>query len=202
MGNELTCKVRLGKQESTGKALLETSEILFRGDFRLKIAFREMKSVKAVDGELLIEFPSGTAAFVLGAQAEKWAHKILHPKTVIEKLGVKAGQTVLAVDISDRDFLKQLKGHASNLATGKPLNDCDVIFFRAEGASELAKIRKLMPFLKKAGALWIVYPKGLKVITEGHVLAAGRKAGMKDIKVVGFSDTHTALKFVLPLSKR
>ena len=38
MGNEVTCTVRFGKQESTGKALLETSEILFRGDFRLVIA--------------------------------------------------------------------------------------------------------------------------------------------------------------------
>jgi hypothetical protein len=33
-------------------------------------------------------------------------------------------------------------------------------------------------------------------------LAAGRKCGLKDVKVVGFSSTHTALKFVIPLSKR
>ena len=39
MGNEARCKVRFGKQESEGKALLETSEVLFRGDFRLKIPF-------------------------------------------------------------------------------------------------------------------------------------------------------------------
>jgi len=34
------------------------------------------------------------------------------------------------------------------------------------------------------------------------VLSAGRKAGLKDVKVVGFSATNTALKFVIPLSKR
>ncbi len=66
MGNELKCTVRFGKQESTGKALLETSELLFRGDFRLKIVFREIKSIKAVGGELLLEFPAGKAAFALG----------------------------------------------------------------------------------------------------------------------------------------
>jgi hypothetical protein len=202
MGNEVTCKVRFGRQESTGKTLLETNEILFRGHFRLKIPFREMKSVQAVDGELLVDFPGGKAAFVLGAQAEKWAHKILHPKTVLEKLGVKDGQTVSAVGIADASFLQQLKERAGQLATEKPLKNCDVIFFGAETASELAKIKKLMAFLKKDGALWIVYPKGQKIITEGHVLAAGRKAGLKDIKVVGFSETHTALKFVLPLAKR
>lgn len=51
-------------------------------------------------------------------------------------------------------------------------------------------------------ALWMVYLKGQKAITEGDVLAAGRKAGWKDVKVVGFSETHTALKFVLPLATR
>ena len=33
-------------------------------------------------------------------------------------------------------------------------------------------------------------------------LAAGRKAGLKDVKVVGFSPTHTALKFVIPVENR
>jgi hypothetical protein len=40
------------------------------------------------------------------------------------------------------------------------------------------------------------------LITENDALAAGRKAGLKDVKVVGFSPTHTALKFVIPLSAR
>jgi hypothetical protein len=201
MGNEATCKVRFDNEESTGKALLETSEVIFRGDFRLKIAFREMKSVRAADGELLIEFHAGKAAFLLGPQAEKWAQKILHPKTPFEKVGVKPGQKVSAVGIADAGFLKRLKERAGRLTTGKPLKDCDVLFFGAESASELAKIKKLLPLLKKDGALWIVYPKGQKVITEGDVISAGRKAGLKDIKVVGFSETHTALKFVLPLAK-
>jgi len=55
---------------------------------------------------------------------------------------------------------------------------------------------------KGAAALWIVYPKGPKDITENDVLAAGRKAGLKDVKVAGFSPTHTALKFVIPAARR
>ena len=202
MGNEIACNARFGKQESIGKALLETNEIIFRGDFRLKIAFSEIKSAKAVNGELRVEFPGGKAAFVLGTQAEKWAHKLLHPKTPFEKVGVKEGQIVSVVGPSDTSFLKQLKERAHRLATGKPLKESDLLFFGAEKASELEKMKKLMAFIKKDGALWIVYPKGQKIITEGDVLAAGRKAGLKDIKVVGFSETHTALKFVLPLAKR
>ena len=56
--------------------------------------------------------------------------------------------------------------------------------------------------MKGAAALWIVYPKGQKQITENDVLGAGRKIGLKDVKVVGFSSTRTALKFVIPLAER
>jgi hypothetical protein len=67
---------------------------------------------------------------------------------------------------------------------------------------ELAQVPKLAKSVKGPGALWIVYPKGRKEITEVDVITAGRKAGLKDVKVVGFSSTHTALKFVVPLRNR
>ena len=34
MGQEIKCRVEFGKEKSEGKALLETSEVLFRGGFR------------------------------------------------------------------------------------------------------------------------------------------------------------------------
>jgi hypothetical protein len=33
------------------------------------------------------------------------------------------------------------------------------------------------------------------------VIEAGRAAGLKDVRVVGFSETHTGLKFVPPRVK-
>ena len=94
MGAEVVCKVRFGKQEAEGKALLETSEILFRGAFRLRIPFSLIKSAKAADGELRLQTAEGLAVFHLGPAAEKWRDKILHPKSRIEKLGVKPGAKV------------------------------------------------------------------------------------------------------------
>jgi hypothetical protein len=61
---------------------------------------------------------------------------------------------------------------------------------------------KIAKKVEGAAGLWIVYRKGKKEITENDVLSAGRKAGLKDVKVVGFSSTHTALKFVIPVEKR
>lgn len=202
MGNELKCKARFGKEESEGKALLETSELLFRGEFRLKIPFAEMKSVKAADGELHIAFNGGKASFALGAQAEKWAHKILHPKSRMEKLGIKPDAKVSVIGELDESFRKELQEVALPMTNGKVAADSECVFFCAKSAKDLSQCAKIAKSLKGAMALWIVYPKGQKDITENDVLASGRKAGLKDVKVVGFSPTHTALKFVIPVAHR
>ena len=52
------------------------------------------------------------------------------------------------------------------------------------------------------GVLWVIYPKGVRTITENDVLAAGREAGRKDVKVASFSSTKTALKFIEPRIQR
>jgi hypothetical protein len=202
MGNEMTCKIQFGKQQSEGKALLETSEILFRGDFRLKIPFSTIKSAKAVDGELHLQTAEGLAVFHLGAAAEKWSDKILHPKSRIEKLGVKPGARVSFFGAFDAEFLAEISALTKSATKGKVGTDAEWIFFAAPSKEELGALPKISKSMKSAAALWIVYPKGQKQITENDVIAAGRKAGLKDVKVVGFSPTHTALKFVIPLSRR
>jgi hypothetical protein len=202
MGNEVRCTVRFGKQESEGKALLETSEVLFRGDFRLKIPFSTIKSAKAVDGELRLQTADGLAVFHLGPAAEKWREKILHPKSRIEKIGVKPGAKVSLLGEFETEFLKELGAITKSLTKDKVAADSDCIFFAADSKKDLGAVSKIAKSMQGAAALWIVYPKGQKEITENDVLSAGRKSGLKDVKVVGFSPTHTALKFVIPLSGR
>ncbi len=195
MGNEANCKVQFGKQRSEGTALLETSEILFRGEFRLKIPFSTIKSAKALDGELRLQTAEGLAVFHLGAAAEKWRDKIL-------KLGVKPGAKVSLFGSFALDFFMEIGGLTKSVSKGKVAADSEWIFFAANSEGELGALPKISKSMKGAAALWIVYPKGQKHITENDVLAAGRNAGLKDVKVVGFSLTHTALKFVIPLSER
>jgi hypothetical protein len=202
VGNELKCTVRFGKETSEGKALLETSEVLFRGDFRLKIPFATVKSAKAVHGELHLQTVNGLAVFEIGPAAEKWREKILHPKARIEKIGVKPGTKVSLVGSFDAEFLEELKPLAGSVIKDKIAADSDTIFLAADSLKTLSGVAKIAKSLKGATALWIVYPKGQKSITENDVIAAGRKAGLKDVKVVGFSATHTALKFVIPVDGR
>jgi len=202
MGKEANCTVRFGEKKSVGKALLEPNELIFRGGFRLKILFAEVKSVRAVNGELRVETPNGLAVFELGEQAAKWCDKILHPKSRIAKLGVKAGARVALFGEFDPEFLADLSVFTSDIVKEKLDSAAQWIFLAAETKKELAAAAKLAKRVAPTAGMWIIYPKGQKELTENDVLSAGRKAGLKDVKVVGFSATHTALKFVVPLDKR
>jgi len=202
MGKECECVARFGKQKSKGKALLETNELIFRGDFRLKVLFTSLKSAKAVNGELRLETPDGMAVFELGEQAAKWCDKILHPKSRIEKLGVKSGARVALVGEFAREFVDELRKQTENIATRSLKSKPEWIFLSAEAQRDLAQIAKLAESMPPTAGLWIIYPKGRAELTETDVIAAGRKAGLKDVKVVGFSATHTGLKFVVSLDRR
>jgi hypothetical protein len=207
MGSEVQCAVRFGKQESQGRALLETSEVIFRGDFRLKIPFATVQSAKVVGDDLQVRTSEGLAIFELGAAtAAKWREKILHPKTRIEKIGIKPGTRVSLIGFENQgeEFVKELESAKAVMmpADNTLPKDCDSIFLSIDTQKQLTQIVKIARKMLGAVALWMVYPKGQPHLTETDVLSAGRKAGLKDIKVVGFSPTHTALKFVIPVNKR
>jgi hypothetical protein len=206
MGNETTCTMTASKQKTPGKALLETAELIFRpadGSPRVKIPFAAIKSAKAVDGELRLQIAEETITLDLGSAAAKWCDKIVHPKTRANKLGVKPGVTISLLGSFDPDFQKELQAGRATISTGKIDPAAELIFLAANSAKDLnAGLSSSVKFLKGSTALWIVYPKGKKEITEQDVLLAGRKAGLKDIKVVGFSTSHTALKFVVPIARR
>jgi hypothetical protein len=194
MGQELECRMRLGKRLVAGKAHLETDFLLFRGEERLKVAFKDLKSVTAEAGVLRLEYDGGPAELELGKAAEKWADKILHPPTRAEKLGIKTGTTVALVGEFDEDFVHDLRAGGASLVD----KGAAVLFYAAANSADLKKL----PKVSGDAALWVIYRKGVPAIREVEVIEAGRSAGLKDVKVASVSATHTGLKFVLPLNKR
>lgn len=200
MGLEADCTATFGGQQSKGRAYLETDALIFRGAFRLAIPFTGMSAVRVRDGRLTVQFSGGAATFTLGVGAQKWAEKILHPKSLLDKLGVKPGDKVAVVGIKDVDFLDKLR--ARTAVGGRVTTDHDAIFMQADRRSVLSRLDTLRRALAPAGGLWLVAPKGVQEITEADVLSGGRKAGLVDVKVVRFSPTHTAHKFVIPKKRR
>jgi hypothetical protein len=203
MGAEAACTVRFKARTATGKARLETDVLHFRGgDLRLDVPFKQITKVDARGGTLAVTFPGGTASFDLGAAAAKWVQKILHPPSRLDKLGAKPDWRAAAIGVDDPVFLRELERAIAHLSIGRAVKQCDAIFLGAANAAELARLGKLISSLKPNGALWVIRPKGRPEISEQSVMAAGKAAGLVDVKVVGFSSTHTAEKFVIPVAKR
>ena len=203
MGQIIQGKAQFGNNNSQGEVHLETDSILFRGDFRLKIKFKDITSVKAIDGKLEIFFPEGNAMFHLGEKAEKWADKIKNPKSVIDKLGVKSSSRVAIIGVQDKEFLNDLSKRTKLVIPGEISKDVDFIFYSAENLKDLKEISSLKKSLKRDGAIWVISRKGKEAnIKDIDVMVASKRAGLVDIKVVSFSDTHTALKLVIPKDQR
>jgi hypothetical protein len=202
MGNQAKCVLRVEGKRYGGKALLETNELIFRGaECRVKIAFGEIRSVTAEDGELRVSTNSDLTVFEVGAVAKKWREKILHPKTRIEKLGVKSGMPVAFLGATEEAFARELRKSKAEVLKGSA-DGAALLFLPVQERRHLGNLAKAAKKLKGAAGLWVIYPKGKKEITEVDVISAGRATGLKDVKVVGFSATHTALKFVIPVDKR
>lgn len=213
MGQQIETRALVGARVHQGTAMLETDYLLFRASGapgskaneqapRVKVFFRDIRSLKAGDGWLRIRHAGGMLDLELGPRADEWAEKIRSPRSRIQKLGVADGARVSLVGAVDEEFRAELAALRCEIAKGTPARGAALIFFGAENRAGLARVKTLAARLAPEGALWVVYPKGQKHITENHVLAAGRAAKLTDIKVVGFSPTHTALKFVIPLANR
>jgi len=203
-GQEARCAARIGDRLSEGKALLETDQLIFRGDdgLRWKILFTEMRSVEALDGELRLQAADGPVVFELGGQAEKWAQKILNPKSLLDKLGVKPGMRVGVLGVDDQDFLEGLGERTENVSFEQPASATDAIFVSVDGPADLDRLAELKRAIEPDGAVWVVFRKGRRDFNENDVLRGGLAAGLVDVKVVRFSDTHTASKFVIRKAER
>src|SRR4029077_17190527 len=71
MGQELACSVLSNGKSHRGKALLESNEILFRGDLRLKIPLVSIKKMEAGEGKLSVRTKDALYVFDLGPKAEE-----------------------------------------------------------------------------------------------------------------------------------
>jgi hypothetical protein len=202
MGHEADCQVRFGKQSSKGHARLEEKELLFRGDFRLKIPFGGVKSIDVKRGVMKIAFSGGEAAFDLGPDAEKWADRIRNPRSLLDKLGVKPGMKVSLLGIDDADFRKQLEARTTDITEGRAARGSDIVFLKMTAAKEAVRLKAMRDAIKPNGAVWVVWPKGQKAFREDDARNAGPAAGLVDVKVASFSDTLSALKMVIPVKDR
>ena len=126
-----------------------------------------------------------------------YSHRLL-----IDKLGVKSGQRVAVLGVDGAEFLTGLAQRVPEYSRGERIKDADLMFFSAEARDDLSQMKWLVKCISRSGAIWVVYPKAQNHIREIDVINAGKAAGLTDNKICRFSDTHTALRFVIPVSQR
>jgi hypothetical protein len=202
VGAEARTTLKIGRQSYEGTALLETDELRFRGDTRMRIALRDVSAVSAKDGTLRVEHANGIACFVLGEAAERWAEKIRSPRTLADKLGVKRGMQVAVLDVEERDILDDLEAKGAQLVIGSVPQGAMMVLFRVVRPSQLATLSTMTSRIARDGAIWVVHPRGDATVADTIIFAAARDAGLTYTKVVRFSERDTAEKLVFPRSAR
>ena len=121
---------------------------------------------------------------------------------LIDKLGVRPGARVSVLGVRDPAFRKLLHDRTDDVSE-RQRKHSDLIFLAADSHGELARLRALEPLIQRDGAIWVVSRKGrAAILRDLDVINAARRAGLVDNKVVSFSETHTALRLVVPTARR
>jgi hypothetical protein len=119
----------------------------------------------------------------------------------MEKLGVKPGTRASVLGVEDPGFLADLQSAGADVSRRRRKGS-NLVFLAIEGKTDLPGLARMEPYLERNGAVWAVFPKGRAELREVDVIRAGVAAGLVDNKVVRFSDSHTALRFVIPVARR
>jgi hypothetical protein len=206
VGAEAVCALSENGDRHTGRALLETDELIFRGSdgYRVKLPLAALKRIDAVNGKLLLDGPNGSITLELGDEkAKRWADAIRSPKGLLDKLDLRAEHSVALLGVKDKGFAGELATRVATVATGRLRKGTNVVFLWADAPSALKRLATIVKSIARDGAVWVVHPKGPAAkVKDTDVFAAAKKSGLVATKVARFSETHTAEKLVIPAAKR
>src|SRR5688572_23735984 len=202
MGTIVEGTVTVGGQKVNCKADFASDHVTFSGGRRGEVAYTKVEVLGTAKGVLRLRVDGALMEFPLGAKVDRVAAKVRKPPTLMEKLGVHSGLKVAVVNVEAKAFNAELEASAPDAVRGEPGRPVDLLFLGVRGRDELERVGPAARHLKPDGGLWVVYPKGRRNLREPDVLAAGRAAGLKDVKVARVSTSLTALKFVHPVEAR
>jgi hypothetical protein len=202
MGYETVCRVRVDDRagsvrEAQGKVLLETDELIVRGDARVRVPRTSIERVTRRDGTVSITSPGAIVTLTLSPDAAaKWHEKLEQPpKQRIDKLDVRPGAKVWLLGVKDGSLEAELASRTDHVSRGRTARACDVVFVGVESVDQLHRIDRA---LDDDGAIWVVHPKGRDGVADTTIFGRAKALGLVYTKVARISDTHTAEKLVRP----
>ncbi|CAN5242764.1 hypothetical protein BH11PSE2_BH11PSE2_03470 [soil metagenome] len=194
MGREARCEARWGAEAGAVHALLETHELILRGDIRRTVAISALSEVR-IDGDVLrFRVANDEVELVLGGKpAASWAKKIAAPPpSLASKLGVGPGAKVLVIGPVDDPALDEA------LAMGRTDDPkaatMSLAVVGAAAALSTALVRHAD--LPAGASIWVVNFKGVRSpFGENAVRAAMHAAGYMDTKTSAVSERYSATRY-------
>ena len=194
MGLEARCPCRLDDDTGEVRALLETRELILRGELKRKFPIATITQIRVEGGDLRFRAGKEKIALVLGAAvAERWAKKLAAPpRTLAQKLGIGSSSKVLVIgpvkDPALRDALAD--GEASRPEQAK------LSLAVVADAAALDHALQVHEALPSGCPIWVVYRKGSdSPFGETAVRRIMRGAGYTDSKVSAVSDALSATRY-------
>ena len=200
MGREALCQCTFEGTTAKVKALLESNEIILRGDIRMSAPLDALKNVRVEAESLCFNIDKRPVQLHLGAKAaESWAKKIkTPPPTLADKLGI-TGKVVRTIGpIADQTLYSALCS-AALVRAEKP----DLIISCIDTSETLAAtLHAAKTQLARSIPIWLIYRKGPgHPLNESGIRTALCARGLMDTKVASVSPELTALRFNLPKSQ-
>jgi len=197
MGREAICDCTFEGTTTKVKALLESEELILRGDIRLRAPLHAIHHVRVESESLCFNLDKGPVRLDLGAEvAKSWAKKIKSPPaSLADKLGI-TGKTVRTIGPIADVALDSALSSAARISSRNP----DLIVSHVDSPESLATtLREARTQLARSIPIWLVYRKGPgHPLNEATIRATLRTHGFMDTKVASVSAELTALRFNLP----
>jgi hypothetical protein len=196
MGREARCTCRCGQRSGRVTALLESGELILRGEFRARAQFTSLTNVQVRGDTLVLAAAGETIELDLGAKrAQSWAAALAAPpQTLAQKLGIAATTPVYFHGTIDPEPLRDALARANDRAPS--IHEADVALIRTDDPNELAAWLD-GPAAGANAPIWVVYRKGRGApFGENGVREIMRARGLIDTKIARVSDELSALRFV------
>ena len=124
-------------------------------------------------------------------------------RSLIDKLGIKPEHRVCLRSTTDANFVRLVRASVDTPPSVTARGRYDIIILEVNRPQDLTHIAGLAQHLVPNGGLWILHPKGKGANPhDAQVRAAGLAAGLVDNKICGYSASHTATRFVIPVARR
>jgi hypothetical protein len=198
MGREATTIAHWNGQSGSVKAVLESTELILRGDIRTKIARSVIHQFDVTGDALTLTTADNALVLELGsAEAQKWANALAKPPpTLAQKLGIDLVRRAFVLGQVNDEALKEALVDAT---TEDPQTATIIVAVLISERDLTAAIHlgREMPEC----AIWCVSPKGKTAsITDHQIRHEMRASGYIDTKTSGVSDKLTATRYQLRAS--